>query len=235
MSNDSSSSSKDSYSISIIQLDKPTKNIPETGGGGGSFDDNFTLTKLHRIRQEAWEVAYSHIYCQDEIDQYFNGRYVERRTWPSINYDLGETYIALCSTEQHRVQQPHQQQQIIGYAKWCFSAGGKGELQSLYVLPKFWNAGCGSMLWDRIVKRCREENVTNLDIWVLDRARSKYFYMSKGCSLAHTAVFGGGSDGDGDAYVLSDASATHQMFGDYFIGQHKEKAVCYRKMDFTSL
>ena len=188
---------------------------------------------IHTIRQKAWEVAYKDIYSKDEIKWYFDGQSDERRTWPTTTYDHEETIVCYCSKEENETKETAtsfststsksgenediskeeeatkdaaSSSDIIGYIKWCFTKNGKGEVLSLYIHPNHWNRNCGSMLWDYIMNQCQNtlHNVTNLDIWVLDRARSKEFYISRGCVEGQS--------------------------GDYFIGEHKEKAVCYHKL-----
>ena len=194
---------------------------------------------LHNVRRKAWEIAYKDIYTQDEIKNYFNGSANERRTWPSIDYTVEETFVCyirrkgnkllsqdddtdisnhrtgnyLTVKEQKEIEEGEESKLVIGgYAKWCFTSNQKGELLSLYIHPTYWNLGCGSMLWDHIMLRCQEEFISSLDIWVLDKARSKDFYISKGC---HQSV--------------EQHKGKSGKSGDYFIGQHQEKALCYEK------
>lgn len=91
---------------------------------------------------------------------------------------------------------------IVGFATFNWTPNSTGELKSLYVSPKHWNKKIGSFLWDAVMNICRKENLESFDIWVLNRARSSEFYTARGCKL-----------------VLS---------GDYFVGDHKETAECYR-------
>ena len=191
---------------------------------------------IHTIRQKAWEVAYKHIYSQEEIKCYFDGQSDERRTWSATTYDHEETIVCYYLEEEketkedtasfsnstvrtskggenmnsskeaeEEVTKEESSSDIIGYIKWCFTKNGKGEILSLYIHPNHWNRNCGSMLWDYVMKKCQstQHSVTHLDIWVLDRARSKEFYISRGCVEGSS--------------------------GDYFIGEHEEKAVCYHK------
>merc|ERR1712154_520516 len=162
------------------------------------------------------------IYSLDEISTYFNGSSSERRTWPSIKYTDEEIFICYIrskndvTVEEQKEEERKESKMVIGgYAKWCYERGQKGELSSLYIDPKYWNLGCGSMLWDHIMLRCKEEFILSLDIWLLDKAKSKYFYISRGC---HQSQEEHGKEGG--------------KSGDYFIGHHKETALCY-EMTFT--
>ena len=60
------------------------------------------------------------------------------------------------------------------------------------------------MLWDAIMTKCRSERVQSVDIWVLKAARSGEFYAARGCKCVGE--------------------------GDYFIGDKRETALCYRWM-----
>lgn len=212
------------------------------------------LNALHEIRRKAWVIAYKDIYTLDEINKNFNGSSSERRTWPSINYTNEEIFVCYIrrndikilssqgnddendDSNYHRTEnnvsraesnenvmtvkdqkEEGEESKLVigGYAKWCFSTGQKAELSSLYIDPQYWNLGCGSMLWDHIMSRCQEESISCLDIWLLEKARSKYFYISKGCNQS--------KEEDGREGGKS---------GDYFVGHHKETALCY-EMKFT--
>ncbi len=185
----------------------------------GTKDD---LDAIHSIRKQAWEVAYKHIYSQDEIKMYFEGQSCERRTWPATHFDHEQTIVCYLESEKAKDEKEKvllpafkttteaetktskkNESKVIGYVKWYYAKNGKGEVGSLYVHPKYWNRRCGSMLWDHVMNQCQKDDVASLDIWVLGQARSKEFYLSKGC--------------------------IEGQYGDYFIGEHKEKAVCYHK------
>ena len=155
----------------------------------------------HSIRHKAWNIAYKHIYTSSEINDYFDGKSKEGRTWPSVYCD--ESEILACEIDG----------EMVGYAKWAWIAAAadaaaasatqsRAEMNSLYVDPEHWGSGIGTLLWDRIIMTCREKNIESMDVWVLGRARSGEFYASKGCRLEEN--------------------------GDYFIGDHVETASCYR-------
>lgn len=167
------------------------------------------------IRREAWEVAYRHIYSQDEIDRYFDGKSQEGRTWPSMPCQHEETLI--CEVQQPttatrgtcagtctaNAASPQQSStRVCAYAKWGWTRNAQAELHSLYVSPQYWNQGCGSMLWEAIMKTCGSEQITSMDIWVLKAARSGEFYAARGCKCVDE--------------------------GDYFIGDKRETAQNYR-------
>ena len=163
----------------------------------------------HSIRQRAWEVAYGHIYPKEEIDEYFHGKSSERRTWSAIPCAFEESLVAEVLRQDVETKSydsddvSSKDNNICGFAKWGWTPGETiGELHSLYVATPMWNSGTGSMLWDAIVRRCREEGVTGLDIWVLQRARSSAFYVKRGCFKVGC--------------------------GDYIVGNRKEIAECYR-------
>ena len=156
-------------------------------------------TTFESIRREAWEVAYSHIYSADEVGRYFDGKAKEGRTWPSIPCQHEETLV--CEVPPSS-QQSSSSTAICAYAKWGWTPHAQAELHSLYVSPSYWNRGCGSMLWDAIMTKCRTEQVQSMDIWVLKAARSGEFYAARGCQRVAE--------------------------GDYFIGEKKETAVCYQ-------
>ena len=157
-----------------------------------------TSTTFESIRREAWEVAYSHIYSADEVGRYFGGEVKEGRTWPSIPCQHEETLVC----EVQPLPQQLSSTAICAYAKWGWTPHAQAELHSLYVSPSCWNRGCGSMLWDAIMTKCRTEQVQSMDIWVLKAARSGEFYAARGCKCVAE--------------------------GDYFIGDKRETALCYR-------
>ena len=169
-----------------------------------SNNNTLNTNTLESIRREAWEVAYRHIYSQEEVDRYFEGLSKEGRTWPSIPCRHEETVICevqpLTSTAETATQSPA----ICAYAKWGWTPRAQAELHSLYVSPQHWNRGCGTILWDSIMLKCRTEQVQSLDIWVLAAARSGEFYAARGCKRVGE--------------------------GDYFIGDKRETALCYRWM-----
>lgn len=156
-------------------------------------------TTFESIRREAWEVAYSHIYSADEVGRYFDGESKEGRTWPSIPCQHEETLV--CEV-QPSPSQLSSKTTICAYAKWGWTPHDQAELHSLYVSPSYWNRGCGSMLWDAIMRTCQSEQVQSMDIWVLKAARSGEFYAARGCQ--------------------------HVAEGDYFIGDKRETALCYQ-------
>lgn len=170
---------------------------------------NTITNTFESIRREAWEVAYRHIYSKEEVHRYFEGLSKEGRTWPSIPCRHEETLVcevqpsstgaATCTSET-----PTQSSTICAYAKWAWTPRAQAELHSLYVSPKHWNRGCGSMLWEAIMSKCRTEQVQSMDIWVLKAARSGEFYAARGCKRVAE--------------------------GDYFIGDKRETALCYRWM-----
>lgn len=161
-----------------------------------------TNTTFESIRREAWEVAYSHIYSVDEVGRYFDGESKEGRTWSSIPCQHEETLVCEIQPSPQSPQQLSSTTAICAYAKWGWTPHAQAELHSLYVSPSYWNRGCGSMLWDSIVTKCRTEQVQSMDIWVLKAAQSGEFYAARGCKRVAE--------------------------GDYFIGKKKETAVCYQ-------
>lgn len=159
---------------------------------------------LESIRREAWEVAYRHIYSQEEVDRYFEGLSKEGRTWPSIPCRHEETAVCEVQPLTHTAEIATQLPAICAYAKWGWTPRAQAELRSLYVSPQHWNRGCGTILWDSIMSKCRTEQVQSMDIWVLAAARSGEFYAARGCKRVGE--------------------------GDYFIGDKRETALCYRWM-----
>ena len=160
----------------------------------GSLDESHVY---HSIRRSAWEVTFRHIYSEETIESYFQGDTIAKKTWPSIKYKYSETLV--CEIDDSESGK----KRVIGYAKWEWDLNSlRGELENLYVAPEYWNAGCGSMMWDKIIANCRSKNILSLDIWVLERAQSGKFYSSRNCKRVNV--------------------------GDYFVGDHKEIASCYR-------
>jgi putative acetyltransferase len=59
-----------------------------------------------------------------------------------------------------------------------------GLLQTLYVMPEFWNRGIGSELHDLALDRLREMNVQEARLWTLtENPRARAFYEKRGWSL----------------------------------------------------
>ena len=59
-----------------------------------------------------------------------------------------------------------------------------GVLQTLYVLPKRWGRGIGSMLHDFALERLREANVREARLWTLtENHRARAFYEKRGWTL----------------------------------------------------
>jgi len=125
--------------------------------------------QLNFIRHKAWEIAYHHIYNQNEIKDYFLGNSKEGRTWSFI--PIQHELNIICEVDDI----------VAAYASFGWTPDDKGELKSLYVLPQFWNQGIGTQLWNHITDLCHKEQVKSIDIWVLENARSSEFYLSKGC------------------------------------------------------
>ena len=147
------------------------------------------------IRREAWKSACHHIYEDGHTRRHFGGLETEGRTWPSIECMNDETLAACTNIDTD-------EEQICGYAKWGWTPKPRGGLNSLYVAPKYWNCGCGALLWNDIISTCHRDSVKTLDIWVLEKARSGEFYSPRGC---HKVDSGG-----------------------YFVGSQRETALCCR-------
>jgi GNAT superfamily N-acetyltransferase len=60
----------------------------------------------------------------------------------------------------------------------------KGVLETLYVMPEFWNRGVGSWLHDLALDRLREANIEKASLWTLtDNQRARTFYEKRGWGL----------------------------------------------------
>jgi GNAT superfamily N-acetyltransferase len=57
-------------------------------------------------------------------------------------------------------------------------------LETLYVMPEFWNRGVGSRLHDLALDRLRETNFEEASLWTLaENHRARTFYEKRGWSL----------------------------------------------------
>jgi GNAT superfamily N-acetyltransferase len=145
---------------------------------------------LHEIRWQAWKIAYKNIYNEATIQDFFHGETCEKRTWQTKQFTHEENLVCQVGDE------------IVGFATFGWTPMSSGELKSFYVLPQYWNKGIGSMMWKEIMEICSKNFLVSFDIWVLNRARSRDFYVVRGCT-----------------YVTN---------GDYIIGNQTEVAACYR-------
>jgi len=60
----------------------------------------------------------------------------------------------------------------------------QGVLETLYVMPEFWNRGVGSRLHDLALDRLRETNIEEATLWTLtENHRARTFYEKRGWSL----------------------------------------------------
>jgi GNAT superfamily N-acetyltransferase len=91
-----------------------------------------------------------------------------RADWVSALIDPGgETYIAFEDDE------------AVGVV-----SVGHGVVQTLYVMPEFWNKGIGSVLHDHALDRLRDVNVQEARLWTLiENHRARAFYEKRGWSL----------------------------------------------------
>jgi GNAT superfamily N-acetyltransferase len=118
-----------------------------------------------RIARAAAVAGFQHVFPPDLYE--FAADPI-RADWISalINPD-GETYIAFEDDE------------AVGVV-----SVSHGVLQTLYVMPEFWNRGIGSTLHDLALDRLRETSVQEARLWTLtENHRARAFYEKRGWSL----------------------------------------------------
>lgn len=158
----------------------------------------------HKIRHEAWKVAYRNIYSPDDVERYFCGHSKEGRTWDSLVCNRNETLLYELEGE------------IVACAKWAWNVEHQianekdaaqspnstnyerkddttsimvsdqprvGELNILYIHPLHSNNKIGRMLWNKIVSACYEQCVETLDIWVSNVLDRQIFTSQEGALL----------------------------------------------------
>ena len=85
----------------------------------------------YNIRWKTWKYSYSNIFSQSTIDDYFNKKITEERSWTLIKCFDNKTIFAVYDDV------------YVGYADICYSDDDVVELKSLYVLPKYQNYSIG--------------------------------------------------------------------------------------------
>lgn len=122
-----------------------------------------------QIMQTTWKKAYGHILNESEIEQFFQGKLQEKRTWLQLS----------CLPKKHFFAQ--YSGQTVGIATYSLGKTPHAELNSLYVLPDKQNQGIGSLLWEAVLTEMRTAKMQEMQIWVMAAARSKEFYLRQGC------------------------------------------------------
>ncbi|QEE15281.1 N-acetyltransferase family protein [Promethearchaeum syntrophicum] len=130
------------------------------------------------ININTWKVAYKGIIPQDYLD---SRSIVDKiPAWSQRIRNLGknkkEMFVAEISS-QYRTD-------IVG-----FSMGGRssyddydidGDLNAIYILPKYWKQGIGTLLFNAIVKSFLDMNYKTMVIWALKDNSACNFYLKMG-------------------------------------------------------
>ena len=143
------------------------------------------------ININTWKVAYKGIIPQDHLDSLSINDKIPR--WEKAIKDLTvnkkELFIAEISDLNGS--------EIIG-----FSMGGPsqfedykidGDLYAIYVFPKYWNQGIGTLLFNSVIKYFLNKNFKTMVIWALKENSACEFYKKWGgiSKFQKTLTYGG--------------------------------------------
>jgi GNAT superfamily N-acetyltransferase len=131
---------------------------------------------IAEVGVRTWRVAY-----RGQVpDSYLDGLSVEDRTevWRSILSESSwPTKVQLVVEDNARV---------VGFAGVSRSRDEDsrpeiGEVTAIYLLPDYWDRGCGRALFDRAVETLKAAGFSEATLWVLDtNARARRFYEAAG-------------------------------------------------------
>ena len=130
------------------------------------------------ININTWKIAYKGIIPQSHLDSLSINDKIPR--WEKAINDLAENkknlYVAEISIFNGK--------EIIG-----FSMGGPshfedykidGDLHAIYILPKYWKQGIGTLLFNSVIKFFISMNYKTMIIWALKENSAGDFYLKMG-------------------------------------------------------
>lgn len=150
--------------------------------------------EMSTVYTQSWKAAYSGILSDDYLDALNNEKWTEElvdkfesnsiKAWVVSS---GKEIIACATVADSK------------YTKY----EGYLEVESLYVLPKYWENKAGSLLMDEILSYAKKEGYEHLNLWDFeDNAESIKFYEK----------FGFKANGDLKAVAKGDMFITHRCF-----------------------
>jgi len=138
---------------------------------------------IARIHVRTWQVAYAHVFPQEELASLSVERRVEG--WRRALGERGEPVLVA-----------ERDGQVAGFASAGPSReeGGVGELYAIYVEPDAWGTGLGRELMREVERRLLADGYEQAELWVLeDNPRARRFYEAAGWEpgdMRPIAVFG---------------------------------------------
>ena len=130
------------------------------------------------INVKTWQSAYKGIIPQAHLDSLSINDKIPR--WVKKISDLKENKLAIFVAEISDINGS----EIVG-----FSMGGPshfeefkidGDLHAIYILPKYWKQGIGTLLFNSVIKKFLDMNFKTMIIWALKENFACNFYKKMG-------------------------------------------------------
>lgn len=149
-----------------------------------------------RLIEQAWRVAYAHIYTRQEIDGVFDGTIPSFGGWAVQRKRQLGTINAITDANNGDANSHTNSDAngtIIGFISLAELLSGDGEVTALYVLPEYQQRGVGTALWQAGCDRLRQHGCAVIWVWTLARASSVRFYERQGAVRADEGIYEVGS------------------------------------------
>jgi len=136
------------------------------------------VTDIVKINIKTWKIAYKGIVPQAHLDSLSINDKLPRWTKriKNLKENKNEIFVAEISNINGK--------ELIG-----FSLGGPshfedfkidGDLHAIYVLPKYWKQGIGTLLFNAIIKSFLNKQYKTMVIWALKKNSACEFYKNMG-------------------------------------------------------